>query len=49
MGGGITVTSEVGRGSCFSVRILANCADERAAAGAASDNSASVATPAFAL
>jgi signal transduction histidine kinase len=30
MGGGISVTSELGRGSCFSVRVLANCADERA-------------------
>jgi signal transduction histidine kinase len=29
MGGGVTVTSELGRGSCFSVRVLANCADER--------------------
>jgi signal transduction histidine kinase len=29
MGGGITVTSEIGRGSCFNVRVLANCFDER--------------------
>src|SRR5262249_39587701 len=33
MGGGVTVTSELGRGSCFSVRVLANCADERPAEG----------------
>jgi len=31
MGGGITVTSEIGRGSCFDVRVLANCVDERSA------------------
>ena len=25
MGGDISVTSELGRGSCFSIRVLANC------------------------
>jgi signal transduction histidine kinase len=30
MGGGITVTSEVGRGSTFTIRVLAWMNDERA-------------------
>jgi hypothetical protein len=48
MGGGITVTSELGRGSCFSVRILANCADDRSNDDAVRAMPTPVAAPAYA-
>jgi signal transduction histidine kinase len=48
MGGGITVTSELGRGSCFSVRILATCTDDRAYDDAAVVETSSAAAPIFA-
>jgi signal transduction histidine kinase len=49
MGGGITVTSEMGRGSCFSVRILADCSDDRVNDDAAASVVTSfTAAPAFA-
>jgi signal transduction histidine kinase len=48
MGGGITVTSELGRGSCFSVRILANCADDRSNDDAVRTAPTPVAAPAYA-
>jgi signal transduction histidine kinase len=40
MGGGVAVTSELGRGSCFSVRVLANCTDDRGAEAALEDEAA---------
>jgi signal transduction histidine kinase len=42
MGGGIAVTSELGRGSCFIVRIPANCADQAKSAAAQEDERGSV-------
>lgn len=46
MGGGISVTSELGRGSCFTVRILAKCADQPKTAAPREDEEISVAIPA---
>jgi signal transduction histidine kinase len=48
MGGGISVTSEIGRGSCFSVLVLANCPDRSQTASANKDENASVLIPALA-
>jgi len=47
MGGSISVTSELGRGSCFNVRILANCADLPKSAASREDEGVSVAIPAY--
>jgi signal transduction histidine kinase len=48
MGGRISVTSELGRGSCFIVQILADCADQPNSAGQREDEGISVAIPAYA-
>jgi signal transduction histidine kinase len=47
MGGGISVTSELGRGSCFIVRILANCADQAKKAALRDDEGVSGVVPAY--
>jgi hypothetical protein len=48
MGGAISVTSELGRGSCFIVQILADCADQPKGAAGREDEGTSVAIPAYA-
>jgi signal transduction histidine kinase len=48
MGGGITVTSELGRGSCFIVRTPANCVDRPKSAAAREDERTFPASPAYA-
>ncbi len=48
MGGNISVTSELGRGSCFSVQVLANCPDRSHAASTGGNENTSVLIPAFA-
>lgn len=47
MGGGISVTSEAGRGSCFSVQVLANCPD-RSQGASGNEDVTPVLVPAFA-
>ena len=47
MGGSISVTSELGRGSCFIVRLLANCADRPISAASPEDEGVSVAIPVY--
>ena len=48
MGGGVTVTSELGRGSCFSLRIRANCAEQAQRAAAPSGEDLSTTNLAYA-
>jgi hypothetical protein len=48
MGGAISVTSELGRGSCFNVRILADCADlPKSGAAREKDEGVPAALPAY--